>query len=807
MKSKLKKIAIITLITVVGFVALVIIFISPITKYLIEKYDVEYTGREIKMNWAYVNPFTGYAYFDNFRMYEKDAPDLKISGDTAFISTDGIGVHFSIMKMLRKNYEISGLTLYQPNMQMILIDKNTYNFTDMINKFSSKDEDSTKKKDEAPVHFSLTHFDIRDGEFHFSDRSVPVNYFVKKLNIKSEGGYQWNVDTISGTYAFVAGIGRGEMKGDFNINIKNEDYRMSTFIKKFDLNIIDQYMKDFSNYGTMRAFLDAELKATGNFNDAKALDAKGSVVINDFHFGKDPKEDYASFEKLNLGIVDLSPYHKVYNFDTLGLLRPYFKYEMYDHLDNIQNIFGKGGSNVTQAHQDETHFNLILEIADYVKKLVKDFFHSYYKINHFEIAKANFRYNDYSINEKFSAAVNPLTVVADSVDKNRARAQLSLKTNIEPYGSGSVFLSVNPKDSSDFDLNYEFQKIPVTVLNPYLVTYTSYNMDRGAIEFKGNWKVRNGNIQSSNHLVVLDPRIAGHVKQKDGKWIPLPLVMAFVRERANVIDYEIPITGNLKNPKFHVGDVLLDLLKNIVIKPPTTPYGVKVSETEKEIEKTLTFRWDLRQSALKWSQERFLAKVAEFLQKHQEASIQVTPVEYIEKEKEHILLYEAKKKYFMSSGHNSFNIEDSLAVVKMSVKDKHFANYLDQHGGKGLFTVQDKCKKIVGTKTVEDQFKKLNRDREANFMGFFKKSGTENRIKMNVAQASVPFIGFSYFRIGYNGEIPEELRKAYDDLYEMDEWYPRNKYQEDRNKIRNFFKLTNKNNHEVHSAGPLGGKP
>ena len=55
--EKAKKIMIIVAATILGLVALVIIFISPISKYLVEKYDVTYTGREIKMDWAYVNKY------------------------------------------------------------------------------------------------------------------------------------------------------------------------------------------------------------------------------------------------------------------------------------------------------------------------------------------------------------------------------------------------------------------------------------------------------------------------------------------------------------------------------------------------------------------------------------------------------------------------------------------------------------------------------------------------------------------------------------------------------------------------------
>lgn len=45
---------------------LVIVFISPITKYAIEKYAERYTGRQITMDWAYVNPFTGYIKSRNY---------------------------------------------------------------------------------------------------------------------------------------------------------------------------------------------------------------------------------------------------------------------------------------------------------------------------------------------------------------------------------------------------------------------------------------------------------------------------------------------------------------------------------------------------------------------------------------------------------------------------------------------------------------------------------------------------------------------------------------------------------------------
>ncbi|HET6558220.1 MAG TPA: hypothetical protein VFG54_12955, partial [Prolixibacteraceae bacterium] len=47
---KWKRILLIILLVAVVFVGLVILFVSPLTKYLVEKYDVQYTGREIEMD-------------------------------------------------------------------------------------------------------------------------------------------------------------------------------------------------------------------------------------------------------------------------------------------------------------------------------------------------------------------------------------------------------------------------------------------------------------------------------------------------------------------------------------------------------------------------------------------------------------------------------------------------------------------------------------------------------------------------------------------------------------------------------------
>jgi hypothetical protein len=779
--SRTKKIILISGISIFLFIGLVILFASPITKYLVEKYDEKYTGRQIKMNWAYVNVFTGQVYFSDLKIYE-------LKSDSIFFSANGIGINVSMHKLLSKEYEISELVLHQPKGIIIQTgSKHDFNFNDLIEKFNPKDKVKDTLKE--PLHFHILNVKIQDGEFHYHEGVIPINYFIKKVNIESTG-YHWNADTILLKFSFLPGVGTGEARGEGMLNIKNLDYRLAAVAKKYDLGIIAQYLKDFSNYGHFRANFDADIKAKGNLKHARALSSSGKMAINDFHFGKSENEDYASFEKFSMEIIDLSPEQHKYIFDTISLLHPYFKYERYDHLDNIQTIFGKKGSNVKAANANkEEHFNLILEIADYVKKLAENFFRSYYKVNRAEIKNADLRFNDYSLTEKFGVAANPLTFESDSIDKSKKRVQLYVKSGIKPYGHTSVELSINPKDSSDFDLHYHLDKIPLTIFNPYLIKYTSYPLDRGTLEFKGEWHVLNGKINSKNHLILLDPRIGDRTKNKGANWVPVPLVMALLRERGNVIDYEIPITGNLDDPKFHLWDVITDLLKNIIIKPPTTGKGLVVRQTENEIEKSITVKWGIQETALDENQERFIKKIAEFLKENPKATISFHPVQYTSKEKEHILFYEAKKKYFLfctKKKANDLTKEDSIHIVNMSVKDSSFVKHLNSLvKGEMVFTVQEKCTRYVGRNVVNKKYNYLVEQREKLIKEWFKENGTDKQLKFTKNVSGIPFNGYSYFKIDYKDGLPQELIEAYHKMNRLDHEPPRNKFLRERLKNKN----------------------
>ncbi|MES2565875.1 MAG: DUF748 domain-containing protein [Bacteroidota bacterium] len=768
LSPKLKKTLLIVSIIIVALVALIIIFISPIAKYLVEKYDVKYIGREVKMDWAYVNPFTGYIHFDDVKVYEQKS-------DSVFIEFDGISAHFAMRKLLNKTYEITSLTLEKP-IAKIIQNKKVFNFSDIIDLFTAKDKPKT---DKGPVHFNLLNAEINEGTFYFSEPTTPIDYSIIHVNFKSDGK-RWDSDTINGKITFESGIGRGKVDGNFSINTKNLDYRFGVIVTHFDMKIMKQYLRDLATYGNISSVLDANLQGKGNFKDKQNIDGKGRLVISDFHFGKDSTEDYVAYEKLTLAITELAPAKKRYFFDTVLLQKPYVKYERYDYLDNIQRMFGHKGSKVKQIKSNPEKFNLIIELSKYIKVLFKNFLKSDYKINNLNIEDGDIHFSDYSINEKFSASLKPLNIRADSVDNQNQWVKVKLNSGVKPYGSLDISVSMNPKTNSDFDLNYKLHRIPAPLLNPYLVTFTSFPLDRGTVELFGTWNIRNDIIQSDNHFIMIDPRLADKVKKNDSKWIPMPLIMAFIRERGNVIDYKIPITGDLKNPKFHIKDVLLDLLKNIFVKPPTTGYGFEVRNAESKVENLMALTWKLRQTKVDDDQDKFLNKMVKFLGKSPVANITFQPFEFTEKEKEYILFFEAKKKFYLANDGKkgrSVSEEDSTNIERLPVKDSAFILYVNKHvKDTMIFTLQEKCYKLLGRAFINNKLKLLEKQRKDAILSYFKEAYIEKQVHFLEKKSVTPRNGFTYYKINYKGEIPEDLKEAYDKLMEIDQEPPRDRY-------------------------------
>jgi len=242
----------------------------------------------------------------------------------------------------------------------------------------------------------------------------------------------------------------------------------------------------------------------------------------------------------------------------------------------------------------------------------------------------------------------------------------------------------------------------------------------------------------------------------------------------------------LKNPTFHLKDIIFNALENIIVKPVTTPYRIHVKNIEADIEKSLSMKWEMHRGDLDGTQKKFVKGLVEYLSKNPEASIVVHPKLYLVKEIEYIELFEAKKKYFMTLHDNRESIpdkNDSTLIDEMSIRNKSFTAYLNKAtNGNLLYTVQDKSVLLIGWKIINSKLRHLSKVREHAFMEYFREKGLEKQVRFAPTEVVIPFNGYSLYKITYKGEIPASLLKAYTKLDELNNEDPRKEYKKDRKK-------------------------
>lgn len=766
----------------IAILAVLLLSLNIIAKYIIEKNDIKWLGREITLGSVSINPFRGSVSINNIDFYE-------YKSDSICLHIDNLSGNMALMKLFSKTYEIEDITLTRP-VGTIIQNKKEFNFSDIIRRFSKDPEEKEEEKDttKEPVKLRIKNMRIIDGEFRYIEQYMNIDYKITNLNAYSPG-YMYDDDTLKIDVDLQNGLGSGLITSTFKMNLKNQDYFIDLKIDTFEMQIVEQYLQDLANKASFRALLDLAMYIEGNTNDPEAMYSNGFVKISDLHFGKNPQEDFLALEEFYLQMREVAPRNFKYIFDSVIVKKPYFQFERYDdNLDNIQTMFGRKGANIKTAEAEKNagdRMNLILLIADFIKELSDNFLKSYIMADRIAIYNADIKYQDYALNDLFELEANPLTITADRLEKNDKKLAFNIHSRINNVGKLNISATIDPNNTKNFTVDYNITEIPVPAFNPYLVYYSSFPADRGTVELKGKWNVNNGQIDSKNNLLIIDPRFADRLKQKGISWLPMRLILSFLKSKGNVIDYDVPITGDLKNPSFNIWDIIGDVLTNIFVKPPSLGYILKVKRIEQKLEKNFTVKWEMNDVEFTSKQSNFLNRMATFLKENPDAKIRFVPMMFTKKEKEHIMYYEAKKKYYMSANNlSSISPSDSIKVFRMSNRDTNFVNYIKKiNGNAELYSIYHHVEKMVGKQTIQNHYTKLLKGREDKIRSYFKAQEVEKQISFAATQSTIPVNGFSYHLIDYKGDYPYEIIDAYYKMHNLNNTMSRREYKKERRKL------------------------
>ena len=123
-------------------------------------------------------------------------------------------------------------------------------------------------------------------------------------------------------------------------------------------------------------------------------------------------------------------------------------------------------------------------------------------------------------------------------------------------------------------LTLKLDDLSLPELSPYLGRYLGYGVQSGKLDLNLDYQISGSRIDAANRILLDRMELGDAMASEQAVNAPVRLGLALLRDRNGVIDINLPIQGDLADPQFSVGPVVLRTFVNLVAKAATSPFSV-----------------------------------------------------------------------------------------------------------------------------------------------------------------------------------------------------------------------------------------
>ncbi len=167
--------------------------------------------------------------------------------------------------------------------------------------------------------------------------------------------------------------------------------------------------------------------------------------------------------------------------------------------------------------------------------------------------------------------------------KAGVRTSVDIKGSVDGYAAVALAGTAEPLRSPPaIDLKLTFDGVDMALLSPYSGTYAGYAIERGVLSLDLEYSMENDHLAGANRIVINQMKLGEKVASDKAVDLPLELALALLTDSQGVIDMKIPVSGNVDDPQFSVGSVVMGALMNLLTKAVTSPFTLLASLVDSE---------------------------------------------------------------------------------------------------------------------------------------------------------------------------------------------------------------------------------
>lgn len=197
-------------------------------------------------------------------------------------------------------------------------------------------------------------------------------------------------------------------------------------------------------------------------------------------------------------------------------------------------------------------------------------------IDQVKLVKLAATFEDQSIEPKVKTG---LTDFGGSIkglsSKQLKKADVNLAGKVGRTAPFKIVGKINPLSEDAFtDLVITLAGMDLRPGGPYSGKYVGYGLSKGKLSLDLKYKVSQKILEAEN-LVHVDQLTFGEkTNSPDATSLPVPLVVGLLKDRKGQIEIDMPIRGNLNDPDFKYGKVVISTLLNLLTKVVASPFSL-----------------------------------------------------------------------------------------------------------------------------------------------------------------------------------------------------------------------------------------
>lgn len=195
-------------------------------------------------------------------------------------------------------------------------------------------------------------------------------------------------------------------------------------------------------------------------------------------------------------------------------------------------------------------------------------------IDQVKVVKAAAVFRDVSIEPSVRTGLTELSgTITGLSSKQIKKADVDFTGRVDGAAPLKIAGKINPLSDDAFtDVMVTLGGMDLTPASPYSGKYAGYVLSKGKLSLDLKYRVSQKVLEAENVVLIDQFTFGQKVESPDATSLPVPLLVALLQDRKGLIEIDLPIRGNLDDPDFKYGKVVISTLLNVLGKIAASPF-------------------------------------------------------------------------------------------------------------------------------------------------------------------------------------------------------------------------------------------